>query len=130
MSVAVYIACEREPEGVDTYVDGKAIGHVDPDLLDEIAERAGATPFYEFMSYDPAELADEMVGVDPSEAAPEQWFPARDGLQSIQRHRGYLADNPDEVDDADAIIRDLEDFERLLILLDKKGIGFHFAVDY
>ena len=130
MSVAVYIACEREPEGVDTFVDGKALGHVDPDLLAELAERAGATPLDQFMSYDLAEFADEFGAGESTESASPRWFPARDGLVAVQRLRGYLIENPDDVDDADAIVRDLEDFERLLILLDKKEVGFHFAVDY
>ncbi|MDJ0941183.1 MAG: hypothetical protein QNJ00_15595 [Woeseiaceae bacterium] len=130
MSVAIYIVCEREVEGTDTFVDGKALGHVDPDVLASIETRLGVTPMYDMISADPEEIGEFFEGVDDAEIPPETWYPASKGLETVRALRAHLAENPSGLGNAAAVIEDLDDFERLLRYLDANEVRFHFAMDF
>lgn len=130
MSVAIYIACETELDGEDTFVCGKALGHVDPDVLERVEKKIGCKPLYEFMSYDPEDVAEFLDDPDESELAPEEWFSAREGLRTVQELQDHIRNNPSSVPNHQDVIEDLSECERVLKLLESRGIGFHFAIDY
>ncbi|HEY2153985.1 MAG TPA: hypothetical protein VGH33_00045, partial [Isosphaeraceae bacterium] len=103
MGVALFIVPEREVEGLDTFVDGKALAHVKD--LDGLAREAGVRPLMEFFSAGPDDLLGilgeegddgEMhlpAGIEPPEVA---WFDARDGLVTIRGLLRHLADHSEK----------------------------------
>ena len=132
MSVALYIVPEREVAGLETFVNGKTLGHSED--LDRLAERAGVRPLMEFFSQDPAEAealfeAEEIES--PAEGfAPEQWFRAEDGLKTVRGLLAELATNATKIPEASSLIGDLKEFESVLSQLASEEIGWHLAVDY
>ena len=130
MSVAIYIACEFEPDGEDTFVDGKALGHVDPETLAVIEKKIGCRPLYDCMSVDPDDLDEFLDEPGESSVAAERWFPAKDGLQTVRELQSYIRKNPSSVPNSTAVVEDLSDCERVLEVLESRGIRFHFAIDY
>ena len=73
MSLAWYIVLEREIEGFDHCVNGKAIAHAG-ELLDTAAKEAGVQPLLHFLSAAPDELASlvECEGIDLGFALPQK----------------------------------------------------------
>ncbi len=130
MSVAIYIACETEIEGEDTFVDGKALGHVDPEVLERIEKNLSCRPIYDLMSQDAGELSEFLEDVGDDAIPAEQWFPAKEGLQTVRALRDYLLNDPASVPGSAEVIEDLVDFERVLTILDAHGVRFHFAMDF
>ena len=132
MSVALYIVAEQEVPGLDTSVNGKALGR--SNQLDGLAERAGVRPLMEFYSISPEEAAaflEDAGGEGPKEGFPaEQWFPAEDGLATVRGLLAYLAAFPRAVANKGAIVSDLQEFEDVLSRLATAGIRWHLAVDY
>ena len=91
MGVALFIVPEREVEGLDTFVDGKALAHVEN--LDDLALAAGVRPLMEFFSASP----DDFLGVlgeegddgelhlpEGTESPPVEWFDAESGLATVR----------------------------------------------
>jgi hypothetical protein len=132
MGVALYIVPEREVEGLDTFVNGKALGH--SEHLEQLAERAGVRPLMEFFSQDPEDLAEflDTEGAEPTaDGLPaEQWFPAADGLVTVRGLLSYLSAESTAVPDATAIIGDLQEFESVLGRLAAEGVQWHLSVDF
>jgi len=136
MSVALFIVPEREVDGLDTFVDGKALAQVDD--LDAIAEAAGVRPLMEFFSAGPddylqivGEEGDDgelhlPEGIEPPE---EAWFAAEEGLETVRGLLRQVAAHPDSVDRADYVLEDLRGFEEVLAGLAQAGVRWHLAVD-
>ena len=134
MGVAWYISTEREVPGLDTFVSGKAIAHADEKSLAAIVERLGVKPLMEFFSSNPEELADllgdfEEEATSMPEMPEEEWFSAEKGLSAVRPLLAYLRQHDGELEDQDYIIRDLEDFERILDTLRREGVGWHLSID-
>ncbi len=129
MSVAIYIVPEGDTGEEASSVDGKALGHVDPEVLDEIARSVGCTPLYDFMSFAADDIAEFVDDIEELDLPSESWFAAKDGLQTVRSMKAHLEANPADVADAAEVIEDLKDFERVLALLESRGTGFRLAVD-
>ena len=132
MGVALYVVAEREVPGLDTFVNGKALGR--SRSLDKLAQLAGVRPLMEFFSQDPEEAAafveDEGADPPPGGFPPEQWFPAADGLATVRGLLSYLVTNPTAARDSEAIADDLREFESVLDRLATEGVRWHLAVDF
>jgi hypothetical protein len=131
MSVALYIVTERSIEAVDTFVNGKSLGHCD--RLDHLAELAGVPPLMDFCSGDPEEIAEflEEEGLATGEKIPaEEWFAAEAGLTTVRGLLSVLAANPEAVPNPEEIADDLREFETVLQQLAQAGVRWHLAVDY
>jgi hypothetical protein len=131
MGVALFIVPERDVEGFDVFVNGKALGRCE--RLDQLAELAGVRSLMEFFSQDPDEL-EAIAEAEGEETLPdplpaEQWFPAEDGLLSVRGMLACLEANPKVIPDGPAIIEDLKEFESVLGNLVSEGIRWHLAVD-
>lgn len=136
MSVALFIVAEREVEGLDTFVNGKALAHVDD--LDGIAESAGVRPLMEFFSAGPDDYLKVIgeegedgelhlpEGVEPLE---EDWFAADEGLETVRGLLRHVAAHPDSVERTDDVLDDLRGFEGVLAGLARAGVRWHLAVD-
>jgi len=141
MGVAHYVVLEQQIAGVDTFMNGKALAHADFEdecekPLAQIADEIGVTPLTAFLSMD----QDTLLGyMDLSrEDAPqevlnrlpaEEWFDPADGLATVHALAPYLKANPTVVPNADWVIADLMEIERLLTAARDRGIRWHLAVD-
>jgi hypothetical protein len=126
MGAALYIVLERQVPGLDTMIDGKMLSKAEKPLA-EAATRLGVRPLMEFFSMSPEEAGDflEVEGLDDVTVPAEQWFPAEDGLRTVQAFLGELG-NSSELRNAK---EDLLGFERVLKEAQKNGIRWHLAVD-
>lgn len=136
MSVALYIVCERDIDGFDPFVNGKAVGHADEETLEAICVELGVPPLMAFYSEDPEALAefldDELEDEAPSrdELPAEEWFSAADGLVTVEALADHLAAHPSAIADADAIVSDLREYADVLTRLKKEKVRWHFAMDF
>ena len=124
MSLAWYLVLEREIEGFDHGVNGKAIAHAG-ELLDTAAKEAGVQPLLHFFSAAPDELASliESEGIDLGFALPrEEWYPADDGLTTV-RALVHAAENG-KIAVPDMVINDLKRFEDVLRAARDKGVAW------
>jgi hypothetical protein len=137
MSLAYFIVPEQDVPGLDCFVDGKALARFPEGLLNRLCAEAGARPLSEFVSQNPEESAAffEGEGIDPPPGGfpAEQWFAAAEGLRTV---RALLA-QPDRLKQGlgshwtlDAVLGDLQDYERVLIGLERAGVRWHLAVDF
>lgn len=133
MGVALYIVAERAVPGLDTFVNGKALGRTKPRQLDKLAQAAGVPPLMGYFSVSPDEaaaVAEDLGAETPAGGfPPERWFPAADGLATVRGLQTHLA-APNAVREAEAIREDLREFERVLSALAAAGVRWHLAVDY
>lgn len=134
MSVAFFIVTERETDGLDTFVNGKAIAHVSEKALKKICAAAGVKSIYDYVSMDPDELDDFLEDEDvetPDDALPSaQWFPADEGLSWTTKLAEYLKANPTAIKDAPEVLSDLAEYEVVFKALLARGVRWHFQVDF
>jgi hypothetical protein len=136
MGTAFFIVPEREVQGLDPFVNGKALGHAQH--LDRMAAEAGVRPILEFFSISPEEAAaaieDLGGGVPVDGLEPETWFDAAEGLHTVRGMLRYLSENPTTrwatKVEPEAIARDLREFEAILSGLEEAGVRWHLAIDY
>jgi hypothetical protein len=133
MSAALYIVLERPIKGFNPFVNGKALACAG-ELLDALAEKSGTKPLMKFWSAAPGELSGIAVGLgvtakdNAKPLAPEQWFPAADGLVTIQGIRA--AARADKIVNFEKILAGLDEFERVLNEAKEHGVAWHLAVDF
>lgn len=133
MGVGYYIVPEREPEDFDTMVDGKAIASAES-KLDALAESMGIAPLKDFLSADPTDalglLEDLGETVDVSELPKAEWFAPSDGLGTVSALKKAIQSDKALVPTPEAVLRDLDDYEQVLVRLVKEDINWHLAVDF
>ena len=133
MGAAFFVVLERKIDGLDAMMDGKAISR-SSEILDSIATQIGVRSLSEFISIDPGQAADFLAGegtdVDGLELPPLCQFSASDGLASVRALMAQVQKNSDTVKDADWIIQDFRDCERILSEAEKNRVGWHFEVDF
>jgi hypothetical protein len=120
MGFAHYIVLEREIDGLDTLMDGKALSR-NIELLDAAAEKLGLRPLSEFFSMPPDEVADFLDDTSGIELPPLEQFSAQDGLATV---RALLAQP-----EAKSALHDLKDCERILAVAVEHGVRWHFQID-
>ena len=133
MSVAYFIVIKPEIEGFDPFVNGKAIAKVNEKALTKLCNSLKVRPLVEFVSQNPDDLAAflESEGVDdPGEIPQEQWFSADDGLTTVRALKQHLAENPDALKNAAAIVEDLDEYENVLDRVKKENVKWHLDVDF
>lgn len=132
MGVALYIVPEREIEGLDPMVDGKALGRLDDETLETLCREAGVQALLTFFSQDPGELGAFLEEEDECAEFPgqEEWFKAADGLKTVRGLLAHLQAKPKTLENTEDLIRDLSDMETVLLRLQQENVGWHLAVDY
>jgi hypothetical protein len=122
MGAAYYIVLEREIDGLDTMMDGKALSrHME--TLDETAQSLGVRPLSDFFSMAPEDIADVLGDADiikDSRVSLEQ-YSAQDGLATIR----VLLAQPE----AQPALHDLKECERVLAIAAEHNVGWHFQID-
>lgn len=133
MGAAYFIVLERKIDGLDTGMDGKGISH-SINELDAAAKELGIRSPSEFFSIDPEQAAGflEGEGVDAGEIKlqPLQQFSAQDGLTTVQALLAHIRACPNTFENAERLIMDLRECERILSTAAKNGVGWHFEVDF
>ena len=120
MGAALYIALEQEIPSFDPFLNGKALSQAS-DRLTELATSLGVRPLREFFSADPDTIAEFLD--EGTEAPPQTWFTASDGLSTVRTLRAHLAANPSAVPKHDMVIEDLNDMERILTTASDHNVG-------
>lgn len=134
MSVALYVVAQSEVGGLDLSVNGKAIGRVPDQTIDDLCDALNVTSLVSFTSQDPGELADimgeEVIDVDGDDELPEEeWFTPEDGLATVRALIAHLTKVPSALAESAAVVDDLHGFERVLAGLAAKQVKWHLAVD-
>ena len=127
MGAAVYVVLDTNLSDIDaSSVDGKALAR-DLEALDRVAAKNGLSSLCNFMSQGAEELLAmaEELGIDPSDAPPERFFPPEDGLRVA---RAILGSADEEAFDP-RTIADLESVIRVLSAAATQGARFRLAVD-
>jgi hypothetical protein len=108
MAAAYYIKLERPPGEMDASFRSEALAREVTDLNWTATE----------------------IGVRPlSEYCAAQFFPADDGLRTVQTLFREIAAWPPGVNETADILRDLKECERILCVAAESGVRFHFEVD-
>ena len=138
MGAALYIALEKDIPDVDPFVDGKALSTAEK-RLDALAKKLGVTALMDDFSVDPQDVLDffeseaEATGEPMQEVPPfaaEKWFDPAEGLRTVRALRSYLITNTAELRNTKAVLRDLDDFEKVLDNALSHGVRWHLAVDF
>jgi hypothetical protein len=133
MGAAYFIVLERQIGGLDTMMDGKCLARA-AEVLDRVAPQLGVRPLSEFISTDPKQAAEFLQGegadLGDMELPPLQQFPAEDGLNAVRALAAHLQSEPRTVEQADEVIRDLRECERILSAAAQYGVGWHFEIDF
>ena len=132
MGSAYFIVLEQDIDGLSAEMDGKRLAS-HADILDRVAAQMGGRPLSGFLGINPKQaeyfLRSEGVG-SMQELSQLHQFSAEDGLRSVRALSGYVRANPAEFADAEGILEDLSDCERILRAAASHGIGWHFEVDF
>ena len=133
MSVAFFIVTEREIDGLETFVNGKAIAKVSDKALKKVCSAAGVKSIYDYVSMDPDELGDFLEDEEveaPDSLPPEQWFPPEEGLNWASKLAQYLKANPTVIKGSSGVLEDLAEYEVVFKGLQAHGVRWHFQVDF
>ncbi len=133
MGLGWYVSLEKAVPGLEAPdTDGKALVHAQHTLA-ESARRLGLTPLHEFLGTDPREVEQflEREGLNPKEfpIPEEDWFAPAEGLATVRGLFKYVGANPQDVDKADRVLRDLKAFEGMLVAAEKHQTRFHLSSD-
>ena len=135
MALAFIVTLEKELPGDASAAyakakSGKAIAR-EADRLDSTARRKNVQPFTALLSESQAALIEQLKadGFDPSKMrlAPEQWFPASEGLKTVRGVAEYVGANLNDFKQPNPILRDLKAAEALLVAAEGAGVKFHFT---
>jgi hypothetical protein len=135
MGVALYIVLERQVKNLDSFVDGKMLAKAEPDL-NRRATELNVTPLMDFYGSDPDEIFEEfdLEALETAESLEEQWFEAKDGLQTVNALLKDLENRPNSLifgrDITTEVVEDLKQFQRVLLEADNHKVRWHLAVDY
>jgi hypothetical protein len=134
MSVAFYIVLDHQNLNFDTFVNGKAIAHCD--ALETILKKLELKDIYDYVDGDMDDFFDndmeedddfeEEQAFDPSKY---KWFTAAEGIEYFSKIKTYLQDNAAEVDDAEYVIADLDEYIVLLHKAGAIGANWHLQID-
>ncbi len=69
------------------------------------------------------------MGLDRSELPKERWFPPAAGLETVRALLKSLRAGKVDVERPDAVVRDLEGIQQILVMAEKAKTGFHVAID-
>jgi hypothetical protein len=120
MSVAFYIVLDHQNPGFDTFVNGKALAHCDE--LESILKNLALKDIYEYVEVD----FEEETSFDPSKY---KWFTATKGVDYFSKIKSYVQDHALEVENADYVVSDLDEYIDLLNKAASIGAKWHLQID-
>ncbi len=134
MAFTFILVLERNLPGCDPRgFDGRRLA-VARHALDAIAHEQDLRGLGEFVAFSEKEaetLAEDMKFDAPAVGASSgRWFRAADGLEVVRAIRGFLLENPDELDDAGELEGALGALETMLAAAEAEGVRFRLSLDY
>ena len=133
MGAALFVVLDSEIDGLDSFIDGKALSRAEPTLSAYCSDN-GLADLMSFFSADPAEAAEflQAEGIDSEmpELPPVQWFSPEIGLRTVRGLLTGIQDGRLKVTDADAVTSDLSGLERILTVASERKVKWHLAVDF
>src|SRR5687767_4194352 len=102
MGAALYIVAKDKPEGMDLFVNGKALSQASA-RLSSAAKKLGVRELMSFFSQNPEDAADFVE--DVSALPPEQWFAPEEGLTTIRALITHFSASPSD----SAVVDDLRE---------------------
>ena len=144
MGAAFYVVVNSDDPGFDTTVDGKALSR-HCNQIDVIAGRLGFKPLESYCSQSPEDahgMMAELMGLEdesdlPPDAQetianmpPEKWYDAEQGLDYAQKVGDHVRANRDTVNDAEAILYDLDSMVTVFTAARERNLKWHLQVDF
>jgi hypothetical protein len=137
MGRELYVVLERDLPGLDTSFPNGTLGRAEPRLRG-LCKELGVRDLSMFFSDDPDTMAElyesDYQSLEPSsdlsDLAPEQWFTASDGLETVRALIAKLKEDQDVVRGAQQIVEDLLHLEEILTEAEDNEIGWHLAAQY
>src|SRR3954451_3279279 len=136
MALAIVVTLEKElpdPAAAAAYTkagSGKALAR-EADRLDLAARTRKVTQLESLLSESQAALIEQLKadGFDPTKMrlAPEQWFPAAEGLRTVRALAEHVSGKLNHFKQPNPILRDLKAAEALLAAAEGAGVRFHFT---
>ena len=132
MGLGYVIVLERELDGIEPRdVDGRTLAK-HRHALDAIAHEMDLPGLGEFVAFSQEEaeaLADDMK-FDAPTAGGGRWFVSAKGLEVVRSIRSYLQENPDEIDDAESVLKELHAMQNVLEAAHAADTRFRLSIDY
>lgn len=95
--------------------------------LDKVLAAAGLPMLGDYLSADPAEVAD-LLGGEVGEGDLPQWFDPAEGLKAVRAAAEHLRSNPKAISRSAAALQELGSLDEELTAAAAQGAKFHFAV--
>jgi len=141
MGVAYFVTLERDIDGLDTMMSGKALSSADFEdkcekTITRIAQELGITPLTDFLSFSLDTILGHME-LTREEAPqnvidnikPEEWFDPGDGIASASALISFLTEHPTVTPNVKWVISDLEEIIRILTVAQENGVRWHLEID-
>jgi hypothetical protein len=133
VGAAYSIILEKKIETFDSSLDGQALVR-SMEALEELALLRNVRPLTGFTSIDPGTAAEFLMGegIPPTDVnlPPVQQFDPADGLATVRALISHLNVQPSAVRNAEAVLANLRDCERILTRAQQHGVRWHFKVDF
>ena len=131
----MYIVVEGDDPGFDIYVNGRALARHE-DALEKLALSLDVRPLIHFFSADENSMSlliEEGAG-NPElikRLPPPQWYFGSEGLATVQALISAISDEPQKLgSDGPQVLQELEEYERVLVKTDARGLRWHLAVSW
>jgi hypothetical protein len=137
MPGALYVVLDRELQSVESIPTWRSLRHAQH-RLSTLCRSLGVRELTEFVADNPEDLADELeddldllgeVPVDANTLASERWFPAADGLATVEALLERLREEPGLVRESDHVLGELDDLAGILREAEAHHVPFHLAVE-
>ncbi len=131
----MYIVVEGEDPGYDIFVNGRSLARHE-EALERLALSLGVKPLIEFFSADENSMSlliEEGAGNAEllPRLPPPQWYNGSDGLETVHALLEALRDEPLLLgSDSPNILRELEDYARVLEKTQNRSLRWHLAVSW
>lgn len=134
MGVALFVVLKGPGPEFDAHVNGKTVAR-NYEALEALAVELGVDPLEEFVSMDPAELADLVEELSEADAAgvlggaEPQWRDPARGLASVNALLAHLVGAGSATPHAAELVEDLRGFADVLQRAQQAGLAFHLQWD-
>lgn len=132
MGSAFFIVLNDPEPGFDTFVNGKALAEADEPLA-QIAANLGLPAFEKYFSMSSDAQAGLTEEFELDESLPdlsEKWYDVDEGLNWVNQVRDFVRSNPNSLKQADAVLADLAEYEKVLQQAKTINAKWHLSVDY
>jgi hypothetical protein len=127
MGLALYIELERNIDGFDPFVNGKAAA-IAGEVIESLAKEVVVKPLMDFFSVNDeiARFAKEEAGIDVQQG---EFFDPSEGLITIEALINGIQKRSSSIKNAPRILEDLKEYEVVLRKARESQVRWRFAFD-